>query len=82
MRYVVEVRTRRGGWLRGAETHDRLYAAVCEAKRVRDAGGVPRIVQLAGEGMGHPAKMWRVVARRDCRSITGTGRPAAPWRAT
>ena len=63
MRYVVEVKTRRGGWLRGAERYDRLYAAVREAKRVRDAGGVPRIVQVADDGTGRAVKMWQVAAQ-------------------
>ncbi len=50
MRYVVEVRTAAGGWLRKRGEHRLHTEARLEAERVRAAGGEPRIVQVADDG--------------------------------
>ncbi len=50
MHYVVEVRTAAGGWLRKRGEHRLLAEARLEAERVKAAGGVPRVVQIAEDG--------------------------------
>ena len=50
MHYVVEVRTAAGGWFRRKQEFKLLTDAQFEAERVRRAGGVPRIVQVADDG--------------------------------
>ena len=50
MRYVVEVRTAAGGWLRKRGEYRLHTKARLEAERVRAAGGVPRIVRVADDG--------------------------------
>ncbi len=50
MRYVVEVRTAAGGWLRERGEHRLHTEARLEAERVRAAAGVPRIIRVADDG--------------------------------
>ncbi len=50
MRYVVEVRTAAGGWLRKRGEYRLHTEARLEAERVRTAGGAPRIVRVADDG--------------------------------
>ncbi len=50
MRYVVEVRTAAGGWLRKRGEHRLHTEARLEAERARAAGGVPRAGCCASSG--------------------------------
>ena len=50
MHYEVEVRMNTGDWLPKRTRHELLADAKLEAAQVRDRGGEPRIVRVAGDG--------------------------------
>jgi hypothetical protein len=50
MHYEVEVRMNTGDWLAKRERHELLADAELEAAEVRERGGEPRIVRVAGDG--------------------------------